>query len=799
MEVNLSSARAKKARLAQLFGGKVSLLLLESIAVLLIIASLLLIFSDNNSGWYTLAIGTVLYMLNIWATHDLLWLPPNNTGDQIDQLLASDMMAKLPRKEITLQALAQLLANSPGQYFLGSRLGVTPSNIKEMAEACPDIKEVWKNALDIYSEHPYGKGIDSFHLICAVAKCSTLSKASLAKEKLSFDDLIGGLDWYIDREHLIETLQSKSRFGGLGRDWSAGYTPVLNNYGLNISYSIERSGLKFHDTSAHSNTINQLFGVFGSSGHSNIALVGDLGVGKSTTVQSFAQKLLADDNVPRVIRYNQVFVIDSAQLVSNIHEPAFVEALLNRIFDEAYRAKNIILFFDDAELLFGLKDNSINVSNAIMPMLKSGGVRAIFGFNSSDWQKLTATNPALVGLFNHQVLNEPSEAEALHIVRDQLLFLELQYDCIFTYKAVQEAYQLANRHIDYEAQPGKTIKVLEDAARSGGGKLITEEVVQQSIEATTGAKVTTANVREKSVLLNLEDKLHERMVNQKRAVNVVSAALRRARSGVSNPNRPNGTFLFLGPTGVGKTELTKALAAVYFGGADNMIRLDMNEFVNTEHVTQLITARAEVGETFLSQVRKKPFSVILFDEIEKAHPSVINVFLQMLDEGVMRDSENKVVSFRDAIIIATSNAGADEIRKHIEAGEQVEQFEDTFTNQLIESGQFKPEFLNRFDEIVIFRPLTPDELIQVARLIIGEVNKTLENKKISVEITDAAAGWLVKQGYDARLGARPLRRTIQRTVEDIVAKKILEDTLQSGQVLKLDVADLEAFQNAQSE
>ncbi len=265
---------------------------------------------------------------------------------------------------------------------------------------------------------------------------------------------------------------------------------------------------------------------------------------------------------------------------------------------------------------------------------------------------------------------------------------------------------------------------------------------------------------------------------------------RRARAGVRNESRPVGTFLFLGPTGTGKTELAKSLAAVYFGGEERLIRLDLNEFVSSSDVARLIADGAEDSMSLSAQVMKQPFSVILLDEIEKAHPSVLTALLQVLDEGVMRDAKGREVSFRDAIVIATSNAGSEQIRHHVAAGEQLEKFETQLTNELISSGQFRPEFLNRFDEIVVFKPLGKEELFQIIDLMIAGLNKTLTAQRVSIAVNDDAKTKLIDLGYDPQLGARPLRRVVQRTVESQVAKKLLSGDLQPGQTLTITGADI---------
>ena len=342
------------------------------------------------------------------------------------------------------------------------------------------------------------------------------------------------------------------------------------------------------------------------------------------------------------------------------------------------------------------------------------------------------------------------------------------------YQALAEAYRVGNRYVQDLAMPGKALKILEAAAGFAKDGLVTAQSVDDAIEKTLGIRIATVNSGdEREKLLNLEQLIHQRMINQSRAVTVVADAIRRARTGVRNQDRPIGTFLFLGPTGVGKTELSKALADVYFGGEGSMIRLDLNEFVRPDDVARLIADGARDPGSLTAQAQKKPFSVVLLDEIEKAHPQVLTTLLQLLDEGILRDENNREISFRDCIIIATSNAGADRIREYIERGYQLEQFEQTFIDELISANLFRPEFLNRFDEIVLFRPLSKDELLQVIDLILANINKTLAPQKIQVAVEAAGKRMLVEAGYDPRLGARPMRRVVQRAVENTVTKQML--------------------------
>jgi ATP-dependent Clp protease ATP-binding subunit ClpC len=457
-----------------------------------------------------------------------------------------------------------------------------------------------------------------------------------------------------------------------------------------------------------------------------------------------------------------------------------------QVLGEAFGAKNIIICLDNAQLFFEEGIGSVDLTNVLLPILEAGRLRIILTMDEQRYLKIGQRNSALTNALNRVSVAEANEEETLAVMEDQLIMTEYQRKVTYMYQALKEAYRLSQRYVHDLSMPGRAIKLMESAASYAESGLVTMNSVQNTIEKTMDIKVGVANGQdERDKLLNLEDLIHKRMINQVRAVSVVSDALRRARAGVRNENRPIGTFLFLGPTGVGKTELAKALADVYFGGENRLIRLDLNEYVRSEDVARLIADGADDSSSLTARVMKQPFSVVLLDEIEKAHPNVLTTLLQMLDEGILRDIKNREVSFRDAIVIATSNAGADRIREYIERGYQLEQFEKPFIDELINSNQFRPEFLNRFDEIVTFKPLGKQELVQVIDLIIAGINKTLAVQKISVTVDQDAKLYLVDKGYDPRLGARPMRRIVQRTVENTIAKQMLGGTVTAGGVVTI--------------
>ncbi len=520
------------------------------------------------------------------------------------------------------------------------------------------------------------------------------------------------------------------------------------------------------------------------SANGNAILIGDPGIGKSALLLGLADRILQGNNSGNLAHY-QIIALNASFILA---QDANIENIVLRLFNEAARAGNIIIALDEAQLFFGHGTGAVNLSQILLPILQARSVKLVLAVSPGDWQKLRATNTSMASLLTPLVLSEPDETQTMRLVADAAVSIE--GGLITTWSSLKEAYRLSGRYFQDEAYPGRARKLLEAAANYPDGSFITDVSVQKAIESQFGVKVQTSTASESDNLLHLEDKIHERMINQSRAVSVVSDALRRARAGVANPKRPIGSFLFLGPTGVGKTELARSLAAVYFNSENSMIRLDMSEYQQIPDVDRILASAAQNPEGLLTKVRQSPFSVVLFDEIEKAHPNILNLLLQLLDEGNLTDSDGSPTSFKDTIIIATSNAGADVIRERIEAGEELASFEEQFTNDLVTSGYFKPELLNRFDEIVLFRPLNKPELSQVVNLMLLEVNKTLANQKVTVALTNEAVTSLVEDGYDPLLGARPMRRMVQRRVENAVAQMILKGLAKPGTALMLDVKDL---------
>ena len=788
---NYNSPRARAARQAKLFTKPLRIGSSLTAGVLFISAFGLLAIGIT-SGWVLLGVAVLFILPYIYYNLYLANIPISK-GNNLDDILEGSFLGCLPANP-TPADLGKAAIEVNGGRFFAARFGIGATFLGELASKDVAVTpRVWQSALRIRQQYNLQE-LSATTIVAALVETHPDMQQVLNHLQLEQADVENGVVWYHHIQNLIANEKKVKKTGGIARDLAFGYTPLLKRFGINISEQITQGGLLSVELETHRNALDQMVQVFTANGRQNVTLIGPVGAGKTTIVHAFAEKLLdAKSGLSKNIKFRQVVMMDPAALISAAPGRGQLENLVNELLVEAYKAKNIILCFDDAHLFFEEGVGSVDISNILVPILEGGGVRMILAMDEQRYLQISQRKPSLANALNKVMVGSASRDETIKVMQDQLIMTEFRHKVTYMYQSLSEAYRLSERYIHELAQPGRAFKLLESAANYSQDGLVTAQSVQNTIEQTMNIKVGVASGQdERDKLLNLEDEIHKRMINQTRAVSVVSDALRRARAGVRNENRPIGTFLFLGPTGVGKTELAKALADTYFGGEANIVRIDLNEYVKLDDVERLIADGADDPNSLTAQVMKQPFSVVLLDEIEKAHPNVLTTLLQVLDEGILRDIKNREVSFRDAIIIATSNAGADRIRQYIDAGYQLEQFEEQLTNELIESQQFRPEFLNRFDEIVVFRPLTKDELLQVIDLILAGVNKNMALQKVTIEVDDDAKRLLVDKAYDPRLGARPMRRVVQRTVENLVAKRMLGGEIQPGSTINITKTDIEA-------
>ena len=782
--------RVKKAHQKRIFNNFPVFVLTLIIFIVLLFGGITLLYFKISLGWTLIGFAAWPAMFIFWIKNALADIPIGKSNNFTD-VISEDLLLLLS-DNITPADLTKVLPKTRSGAFIMARFGLPIPFFDQVANFLPAFTEPIYEAAHHIREATNSEEITGAVLAAAIISSVPNYELLLNQFQLTMADLHQGIIWFNYLNGMVKDAKKPVHSGGIARDFAFGYTPTLERFAINLSerYSGAHTKLQMAD---HTKIIGQIIDTFTRGGRQNVALVGAYGSGRSTIVNSLAETLMnADSKIPNSLKYRQIYSLDAPSLISAAKDNGELEYIMINLFNEIYSAKNIILCLDNAHLFFEEGPGSVDISNLLTPILEAGRIRMILIMDDQKFLEISAQNSALANSLNKIVVTPSNKEETLKILMDQVPLFEYQKNVVFTYRSLTEAYRLSEQYIHDVEMPGKAKLLLETAASYAEGGLVTALSVQTAVEKSYGVKVKVASDEEdRNKLLNLEQLIHERMIDQTEAVSAVANALRRAGAGVKHTGRPIGTFLFLGPTGVGKTELAKSLSEVYFNGEDNIIRLDMNEFVSAADVSRLIKDGAEDGLSLTAQVSKQPFSVILLDEIEKAHPSVLTTLLQVLDEGILRDEKNREISFRDSIIIATSNAGANEIREKITAGIRIEDFKEEFIENLISSNEFKPEFLNRFDEICLFKPLSKEDLVGVLDLIIVSVNKTLEPQKISVVVDPAAKQILIDKGYDPKMGARPMRRIVQKTVENIVAAAILSGHATPGSTLHITPSEIQ--------
>lgn len=782
--------RVRLAHQKHALNNKPVIVLTYLILAILLVGGLILLFLKISIGWILIGFSSLPAMLIFWIKNGLAKIPIGKTKDLTD-LLSEDLLLLIHDK-LTPADLTKILPRTNSGTFIMTRFNLPIIFFEQISSFLPSSTEpIYSRAIAIRDE-TNSETITGAILAVAIIENLPNYEQVLNHLQLSITDLYQGITWYNYLNGLVMGNKKRVRNGGIARDFAFGFTPTLQRFAINLSTRYTGSENRIQQAE-NTEIIKKIIDTLSHKGRQNVALVGAYGSGRSTIVSSLAETLMnPDSKIPSNLKYRQIYSLDAPSLISAARNHGEIEYLMIKILNEIYSAKNIILCLDNAHLFFEEGPGSVDIANLLVPVLEAGHIRIIMIMDDQKFLEISAKNPALANSLNKIVVTPSNAEETLRILMDQVPILEYQKHVIYTYRALTEAYRLSNQYIHDVEMPGRAKLLLESAANFANRNVVTAISVQDAIEKSYGVKVkVAANAEDKDKLLNLEQLIHEHMIDQQEAVSAVANALRRAGAGVKNQSRPIGTFLFLGPTGVGKTELAKTLARVYFNGEDNIVRLDMNEFVSESDVSRLIRDGASDALSLTAQVMKQPFSVVLLDEIEKAHPSVLTTLLQVLDEGILRDEKNREISFRDCIIIATSNAGANEIRDQITQGVNIETVKEELIEHLISSGEFKPEFLNRFDEVCLFKPLSKEDLIQVLDLIIASTNKTLEPQKISISVTPEAKQILIDRGYDPKMGARPMRRIVQKTVENITAAAILSGTVQPGSTITIDPNNLE--------
>ncbi|MCK4354937.1 ATP-dependent Clp protease ATP-binding subunit [Candidatus Parcubacteria bacterium] len=634
--------------------------------------------------------------------------------------------------------------------------------------------------------------VSTCDILLSLAKHNQTFKNFLTKNSLKPEDISNLCDWKTRIEQRIEQdkrfwdPKNLAKKGSLAKDWAMAYTITLDQYSVNWSKYMRYA---HYEQVGHFSKIDQMEKILCRSQINNILLAGRPGVGKKNIVKALAQKsVFGLSSSP--LNYKRIIELNLSGLVAQLESVEEVEAVLLKIFDECIFAGNVILVIDEFHNYFGTvnKAGAVNISAILGPFLGSPkfqiiAITSIAGLNQIERNASTAS------LFEKVKVPELSKKETLRVLENSSPRFENRHGVFISYSALKSAIQYSERYLEDIPFPKKALDLLDEVvvhtAKKRGNKIVVPKHVAEIITKKTEIPVGDVETKEKEKLLNLEKLIHQRIINQEEAVKEISASMRRARAEIKQRKKPIGTFLFLGPTGVGKTETSKALSEIYFGREDKMIRLDMSEFQTTEDIARLIGSTEQFG-LLTSKVRRNPFSLILLDEIEKAHPNILNLFLQVLDEGHLTDGLGRGVNFRNCIIIATSNAGAAIIVRDLEEDTKMDLIKKDLMSMLFEKRMFRPEFINRFDAVVLFKPLTKRHLLGISALMLNKVRQGLKKKEIDFHITPALKTKIVELGYSPAFGAREMNRVIQNTVENVLAKAILSDQIKKGDRIEIE-------------
>ncbi len=645
---------------------------------------------------------------------------------------------------------------------------------------------------------------------------------------------------------------------------SGGDTPsgslVLDQFGRNFTQLARDK--KLDPVIGRERETERMMQVLSRRTKNNPVLVGEPGVGKTAIVEGLAQAI-ASDNVPETLHGKQLYTLDLGALVAGSRYRGDFEERLKKVLKEIKTRGDIILFIDEIHTLVGAgaAEGAIDAASILKPMLARGELQTIGATTLDEYRKHLEKDAALERRFQKVVVDEPSVAHTIEILKGLRERYEQHHRVTITDQALVAAANMADRYISDRFLPDKAIDLIDEAGsrlrirrmqtppdyreieneladvvrqkkeavesqdfeeagrlrdrekellakkdardaemRAAGVDLfdeVDEEAIAEVLSLWTGIPVYKLTEEETAKLLRMEDELHNRVIGQDQAIKSVSQAIRRTRAGLKDPKRPSGSFIFLGPSGVGKTELAKTLAEFLFGDEAAMISLDMSEYMEKHTVSRLVGSPPgyvgyEEGGQLTEAVRRKPFSVVLFDEIEKAHPDVFNTLLQILEEGRLTDSQGRSVDFRNTVLIMTSNLGTADLRK---ANVGFSKRDEAITYERMKEkvndalkAHFRPEFLNRIDDVIVFHELSKPEIIKIVDLMLDRVGEQLVGLGIGLEVSDEAKLLLADRGYDPTLGARPLRRAIQRLIEDPVSERLLYKEFHAGHTIKVDVA-----------
>lgn len=571
----------------------------------------------------------------------------------------------------------------------------------------------------------------------------------------------------------------------MNRAWTARPTPTLDQFGEDLTdlARLEKTGFLV----GHQLEYDRLLDILSRPGNPNALLIGEPGSGRETIVAHLAYEI-TKDRVPASLFDKRLVKLDIGGLVAGAEEGE-LQKRIKKIVAEIMVAGNVILYISDVHQLTKTSGQlRLSAAEVFLPAVKSSAFSVVGSTYPREFKRYIEPDTEFASAFEPIRVQELSEEEAIRFMVYDSIILEAQYGLVISFGAIKEAVRLAHKYFRQKLLPSSAEDLLKeslaDAAERGKKVLAVEDIIKTA-ERKVNIPIHRASEEEAAKLLNLEGTIHERLIDQDEAVIDVARALREYRSGLSRKGGPIAVFLFVGPTGVGKTELSKILAKIQFGSSDMMIRLDMSEYQEKQTVYRLVgSPDGTVSGSLTDAITEKPYSLILLDEFEKAHPDVLNVFLQVFDDGRLTDNLGRTVDFQNTIIIATSNAHSEFIKSQLEAGREMRQISEELKKKLVD--YFKPELLNRFSDIVVFKSLSPADLIAITKLqLVDLAGQLREAQGVEISLEDSAVAKLAELGYDPVFGARPLRKVISDKIKSVLAEKILRGEIPRGSTVRV--------------
>jgi ATP-dependent Clp protease ATP-binding subunit ClpC len=679
------------------------------------------------------------------------------------------------------EELKNYLKNLEGKEF---HEVLSPDSQKVILEAAKFAKESGREIIKIED------------IIISQSKIDPIFRRHLISADIKTED-IENLTWWL--EDLEKRIKARQRFwewenllkkGSLAKEWAAGYTLTLDRFSIDLSNTVKRAG--FPEMIGHQEEIEAMERILARrEANNSVLIIGESGSGRKSMIYALAKNSLLGESLPEV-NFKRVVQLDLPTLLAQIESPEEIESILDTIFREIISAGNVILVIDEFHNFVGslglARPGTIDISGVISPYLPFPSFQVIAITTFEGLHKNIEQNPSILALFEKVEVSEISQRETLMLLEDLALKLERRFKKFISYLALRDIISFCDKYIPAIPFPEKAMDLLEEIVvyvSQTRDKIVLPSHVAKIVSEKIKIPVGEIEIKEREILLNLENLIHQRIINQEEAVKEVSAALKRARAQVIIRKGPIGSFLFLGPTGVGKTETSKALAEIYFGSEERMIRLDMSEFQDVKDIPRLIGSPGQEG-LLTTQVREKPFSLILLDEVEKTHPNILNLFLQVLDEGHLTDGLGRKIGFKNTIIIATSNAGYQIILEALKEKTEWQQVKEKLLNYCFEKAIFRPEFINRFDAVVVFGPLSKKNLLDIAQLLLQKLKKNLAEKEIEFIITQPLKEKIVELSYDPTFGARNIQRVIQDKLGNVLAEAILSGELKRGYKVEIE-------------